>query len=100
MSDGEAELVDLYGRALDEVYRLRTALAYEAHLLESHLGLATFPKSRRRSAAASVIRMRDSAVGAYASAYASVEDYWLRMIRNDLGIETLTRAQFEKEWKQ
>lgn len=96
--DGEVdEALTHYGRALDEIYRLRTALAYEAHLLGGHLSMATFPKTRRASAEAAVRRMNLAAMGKAQDAYAGVERYWLRMAQNNLGIATLTRAQFEAE---
>lgn len=97
LGDELNEALAHYGRALDEIYRLRTALAYEAHLLGGHLSMATFPKTRRASAEAAVRRMNLSAMGKAEDAYAGVERYWLRMAQNNLGIATLTRAQFEAE---
>lgn len=49
--------------ALDEIYRLRLLLASEARILEAHLELKSFPKSRREFAVKSVQRMRLGAMG-------------------------------------
>jgi hypothetical protein len=97
VSDELNELLAYYGRALDEIYRLRTALGYEAYLLGGHLALATYPKSRRQSADASLGRMNLAAQGHCTYAYADIEQYWIRQSQKLLGIETLTRAEFEAE---
>lgn len=49
--------------AVDEIYDLRAMLADEADILEQHLELRTFPKSRRAMAQASIKRMRQAAQG-------------------------------------
>lgn len=49
--------------AVDEIYTLRSLLAYEADVLSSHLSYKTFPKSRREHAERQVERMRAAAAG-------------------------------------
>ncbi len=82
---------DSYTDALREIYRLRTALAYEAHVLSKHLELATFPKSRRVSARAQVMRMQQCALGDSVVAYDDVEEYWLDLARDGLGLPPVRR---------
>ncbi len=62
MSDDELEH---YGLALDEVYRLRAALAEEAQLIKTHLG------GRRKWADEQVQRMEAAARGQAIAVYAS-----------------------------
>jgi hypothetical protein len=53
---------DLLSAALDEIFRLRRALSYEAAVVEAHYaGYKTFPKSRRKIAEQQVARMRQAA---------------------------------------
>ena len=53
-----------YSAALDEIYRLRRALAFEARVAEAHYeGLKSYPKSRRGYAEEQVARMREAAAG-------------------------------------
>jgi hypothetical protein len=49
--------------AVDEIYFLRALLADEADILEAHLALKTFPKSRRAYAEEQLERMRFAAAG-------------------------------------
>lgn len=67
-----AEMLAHYSAALDEIHRLRGALLYEARVIEGHLLLAGFPKSRRSIAEQQVERMRAAVRGAAWSAYAGV----------------------------
>lgn len=95
----EEDFLKLYSRALDEIFRLRRALAYEAAITDAHLGLKTFPKSRRRAAENQISRMRDAARGRARNAYAEPK------IRATLALamqlaeaeDALTRTQFEAE---
>ena len=49
MSDEPTVPLANYTAALDEIYALRRALAYEARVTEAHYeGYKTFPKSRRK----------------------------------------------------
>lgn len=84
----------LYSAALDEVYRLRTALEYEARVTEAHLTLKSFPKSRRVFAEDQVQRMRDAARGDR-RCYRGVLDLSWRQCQGAIG--TLTRWRFEQE---
>lgn len=87
-----------YSAALDEIWHLRRALAYEARVVEAHYeGYKTFPKRRRPIAEKQVERMRLAAVGKGVEAYAGQI-----MVGNEYkhltnGKGTLTRAEFEAE---
>lgn len=54
--------------AVDEIYALRVMLADEAAILEAHLDLKSFPKSRRKFAEQQIERMRTAARGDYKEA--------------------------------
>jgi hypothetical protein len=89
------EMLSHYSAALDEIYRLRRALAFEARVVEAHLGLKSFPKSRRRFAEEQVERMRESARGHAERVYAG-RDYWkLDEALRSAGAGFLTRHQWE-----
>ena len=66
----DARLPDLFSDALDEIYRLRAASAYEATVLQEHLTFKTFPQPRRRYGEEQVQRMFDVARGHVERAYA------------------------------
>lgn len=78
----DAKLRDLFSDALDEVFRLRSALAYEAVVLREHLTFKTFPKSRRRYGEDQVERMFTAARGKVNHAYGMTShmsiDHWMR----------------------
>ena len=85
-----------YSGALDEIYRLRRALAYEADVLVAHLTYKTFPKTRRRYAEEQVERMRAAARGEVLARYAGVSDLSLRSAMDRAGAsQTLTRGDWE-----
>jgi hypothetical protein len=86
-----------YSAALDEIFRLRTALAYEAGVTEVHLSYKTFPKTRRPIASEQTRRMRDAAIGHSEHAYGGVHSASLRIARKDAGMNGLTRWQWESE---
>lgn len=87
-----------YSAALDEIWRLRRALAYEARVVEAHTGFATFPKSRRAIAHEQVRRMQAAARGEVEVVYAGTSRMSLDQAMTDAGAErTLTRYQFEQE---
>lgn len=95
---GEEQILAYYSAALDEVYRLRRALAAEARVTEAHLTLKSFPKSRRRFAESQVDRMRQAARGDAEAAYAGHESWVLDSAAKDAGMpQTLTRSQWERE---
>lgn len=91
------DLLRHYSLALDEIYRLRGLLAYEAVVTAAHLELKTFPKSRRVSAELQVQRMTAAATGNSADICAGVSRQEMQAVRKHLGIELLTRAMFERE---
>ena len=69
-SVAESVSFDLYRQAIDEIFALRQALAYESCVIEAHLDYKMFPKSRRGIARVQVERMRRSAQGNVLRAYA------------------------------
>ncbi len=87
-----------YSAALDEIFRLRCVLAYEARIIEAHLDLATFPKSRRPIAEDQVRRMRAAAGGNATETYRNL-DWWKlkRALGDAVGADMLTRHQWEQE---
>lgn len=90
--------VDLaaYSAALEEIYRLRCALAYEALINREYLTYATLPKSIRREIVKRANRMHDAARGRVAEAYAGVDSYLMQELMEEAGASpTLTRAQWE-----
>jgi hypothetical protein len=87
---------DHYARALEEIDRLRTALAYEARVIQVHLDYRSFPKTRRPVAERQVERMTASARGQAQAAYADTSDLALAHVRRETGIGVLTRSQWEK----
>lgn len=101
MNDEAVETVErlqwLYGRALDEIYSHRLALAYEARVVEAHYeGYKTFPKSRRKIAEAQVERMRRAIAENVDVAYAE-QSYLAREYERITGTRLLTRHQWEQE---
>ena len=89
----DAELAH-YSAALDEIYRLRAALAYETEVLSAHLDYKTFPKSRRGYAEAQVVRMRAAAQGDQAS-HLDISGFVMRAASKEAGVGSLTREQWE-----
>ncbi len=86
-----------YSAALEEIYRLRRALAYEARVIEAHLDYKTFPKSRRAVAEQQVYRMRRAVIGSVQSAYGGVDGRELDVEAEECGFFTLTRWQWEHQ---
>jgi hypothetical protein len=87
-----------YSRALDEIWRLRALLAYEANVLGAHVDYACFPKSRRPVAERSMERMRRSSRGQSEAAMANVPSTSLKGALSDAAAEQcLTRAMWEAE---
>lgn len=86
-----------YSEALDEIWRLRGLLAVEAGILEAHLALKGFPKSRRAHAEAQVDRMLRAAQGQSSRVYYEHPGLRVRAARHAAHIpETLTRAAWEQ----
>lgn len=87
-----------YSAALDEIHWLRTLLALEAGTLDAHAEMASFPKSRRRFAAASIERMRLAARGGWRKTLRGEPNANLAWARREAGMPpTLTRAAWEAE---
>lgn len=85
-----------YSAALDEIYRLRCALAYEAQVTEAHLDYVTFPKSRRQVAEEQVGRMRQAARGEVEPTYRQASSLSMKHCLAEAGASpTLTRHQWE-----
>lgn len=85
-----------YSAALDEIYRLRSLLAYEAEVLSVHLTFMGFPKSRRPVAETQVKRMRQAACGCSEHTYVKIPPANMAFVRTVAGMEpTLTRGQWE-----
>lgn len=96
MDDGET--FELLSLALDEIYRLREALAYEAGGIVAHAEYKTFPKSRRIVAAEQIMRMRQAARGEARVAYAGESSAHLRGALRSAGAgETFTMNDWRNE---
>lgn len=95
--DAEAALLPHYSRALDEVYRLRQALAYESHLLEQHLAVPAFrPKGVRTVMERQIRRMTWASQGGALAAYEVVSPQEMRDAMHEAGmVAGLTRDEWE-----
>lgn len=83
---------------LDEVYRLRLALAYEALVTRAHLGYKTFPKTRRAFAERQIERMQQSSRGEAFKAYYPISHLVMDTARREARMpSTLTRAAWEAQ---
>lgn len=89
------KIIGHYSDALDEIYGLRAALAYEARILEMHLAFKTFPKSRRRMAEQQIDRMRGAVSGPAGrpGVYLAHPSRFAELRR--LGVKGLTMAEWE-----
>lgn len=100
--DDETEREVLMRRALsaamDEIWRLRRAIAYEAEVVVAHTGYRTFPKTRRAIAEEQVERMRKAARGNSQLAYAGTSSISLRQALPRIGApQTYTLGDFIHE---
>lgn len=89
-----------YSAALDEIYRLRTLLAYEAGTLAAHTEYKTFPKSRQRFAQASIARMQAASRGEIDAQLVSNlgSDLAVRSARKEAGMpDPMTRQDWETQ---
>lgn len=87
-----------YSAALDEIWRLRHVLAYEAAVIETHLGYKTFPKSRRPIAEQQVQRLRQFAGEECLPPFNSNPSYFSlaeAVFRSTAGCGTFTRYDWE-----
>jgi hypothetical protein len=87
-----------YAAALNEIYRLRCALAAEAETHAGNLTFKTFPKSRRAETAASVVRMKRCAIGEQPERHKSLSTSYLAGLLSAIGGRgQLTRTMWEQE---
>jgi hypothetical protein len=99
-TDPGADVVPLrlYSKALDEIFLLRRAMAYEAGVAEAHADFKTFPKTRRPFVAAQVERLRAAARGDVRKSYADKPSLTLRWALLNAGAsETMTRTEWERQ---
>jgi len=89
------DMLGHYSHALDEIYRLRVALAYEAHVATSLLTYATLPSGARAQLEDMVDRARAAARGEVAYRRLIDDELRGRILRNAGASETLTRHQWE-----
>jgi hypothetical protein len=88
------EMLKHYSRALDEIFRLRRALAFEAHITEGITNLyASLPKGARRELLTHVERMRRAARGEVT--HAGIDHLLQESLAMAGAPETLTREQWE-----
>jgi hypothetical protein len=84
--------------ALDEIYALRRALAFEAGVVEAHMTYKSFPKSRRRIAEHQAERMRASARGDVQVQYSGCNAQSLHNAMTKAGASnTFTTASWKAE---
>jgi hypothetical protein len=83
-----------YSAALDEIWRLRTALAYEAHVISSRLANRPAPKSGKSPAQHQVDRMRSAARGD-ADSHEGIPSRVKTQARYLADMDGLTRWQWE-----
>ena len=82
LAPGDAETL------MAEVEALRTALSYEARVVEAHYeGYKTFPKTRRGFAEMQVTRMREAASGHVGRAYAGESSLSMRQSAREAGLD-------------
>jgi hypothetical protein len=88
-----------YSAALDEIYELRAALAYEAMQQRGSLELKTLPKSVREASRAAVSRMEATArYGTRGRAHSTDERFRRQGLLKDVGASgLLTRDMWERE---
>lgn len=89
----------LYRAALDEIWHLRRALAYEARVVEAQtLDVKALGKGRREILERQVGRMREAADGRVLVAYAGTSSRSLESeYERATGRQTLTRFEWESE---
>ena len=95
---GVVPITPIYSAALDEIYRLRTLLAWEADVLAATAGYRSFPKSRQEIAQQSIARMRAAARGEAAAQVLAESNTAVRYARDEAGMaQLMTRAQWEEQ---
>lgn len=88
-------LIDLLSAALDEIYFLRQGMAYEAAVVEAHLSLKSFPKSRRKYAEEQIERMRAAVTKGARETYPGVQYLSQEVLR--LRFKPFTRFDWEQK---
>lgn len=86
-------------RALDEIFALRRALAYEARVIEAHtLDISRLGKNRREHLERCIVRLCAAARGDVEATYAGVNRRSLERCMEDAGAENrLTRHSWLAE---
>lgn len=96
-SDGDRDDFTTMGKALDEIYRLRTAMAIETIFLAGHLNYSTLPKSRRQVIEGQLSRLRAASQGDRTS-HQEFDSRQQREARDAAGMnQCLTRHMFDQE---
>ncbi len=90
------EMLAHYSRALDEIYKLRRALAYEARVTTGLLNYATLPKGAREHVESMGERLRTAARGEVDRAYEMRSGEGQRLLADAGALPTLTRGQWER----
>jgi hypothetical protein len=94
---GQADMLAHYSAALDEIFRLRRALAYEAGVSLAGLSFKTFPRSLREVVKRQAQRMRSAARGTAYDAYSDVTGWAMEgAMREAAAPDHLTRTQWEE----
>lgn len=88
-----------YSAALDEIYALRRALAYEARVVEAQtMDMTRLGKGRRHHLERSIMRMTQAARGDVDVAYAGTSSRSLDRSMDEAGASNLlTRSSWEAE---
>lgn len=90
-----------YSAALDEIYRLRQLLAYEALCVRATLEYRTFPKSRRDVHERQIKRLQAAARGQSQVVTAPISSTVLRHALTEAGAsDLLTRWQWEHRYDE
>lgn len=96
MSD--TDMLAHYSRALDEIWRLRLALAVEARTAEGILEYSTLPVRARKTLQTQIERMRQAGRGEAGEAYSTVSSASRQWVMEHTGIPArLTRGQWEAD---
>lgn len=87
-----------YSRALDEIYRLRALMAYEARVVDANLHFKSLPKHCRESMERQKVRMQRAAQGKASMVKANISWVGIRDALREAGAEEgLTVQQWEEE---
>lgn len=97
--DDREQMMRAYAAALDEVFALRRALAYESRVITAQtLDVKALGKGRREQVEKSVERMAQAAQGNVARGYAGTSRRSFELAMDEVGGSNfLTRASWEQE---